>query len=153
MTASRDEVYSILGSVVAVDEAQRTCKVEPLNGDATIYRVRLQASPDQAVGTVHIPKVGSKCIVTWLNKETGYLALIDEVDKTILTIDGQEIELTGKGLSWKKDNVSLKGIFDELIATLKAFQLVTNNGPTVQVMPHIVTRLEKIKSDYSKLIP
>ena len=81
------EMYSIPAKITAVDETARTCDVEPLNGSAEIFDVRLQAQKDGATGFVMIPKVGSIGIVTFINPATGYLALTTDVDKILIDCD------------------------------------------------------------------
>lgn len=87
------EVYSIVCSVVSVDETARTIDAKPINGDAEIFDVRLQSSINSAVGLVTIPKVDSFVIVTFINKLTGYVALCTEIDKIL--IDTPEIIING----------------------------------------------------------
>jgi hypothetical protein len=87
------EVYSIVCSVVSVDESMRTIDAKPINGDAEIFDVRLQSSINSAVGVVLIPKVNSFVVVTFLNKLTGYVALCTEIDKIL--IDTPEITING----------------------------------------------------------
>ncbi|CAB4128063.1 hypothetical protein UFOVP105_15 [uncultured Caudovirales phage] len=87
------EVYSIVCSVLSVDETERTIDAKPINGDAEIFGVRLQSSINSAVGVVSIPKVDSFVIVTFLNKLTGYVALCTEIDKIL--IDTPEITING----------------------------------------------------------
>lgn len=95
------EIYSIAIKITAVDETERTCDGEPLNGDAEIFGIRLQSIINGADGFCLIPKVGSVGIVTFINKATGYLALISSVDKMIvksetqIAIDCDEIIFNG----------------------------------------------------------
>lgn len=87
------EVYSIVCSVVSVDETERTIDAKPINGDAEIFGVRLQSSINSKVGFVAIPKKDSFVVVTFLNKLTGYVALCTEIDKIL--IDTPEIIING----------------------------------------------------------
>lgn len=88
-----DEIYSIVGEVINVDETKRTIDVKPANGDGEIYDVRLQSSIDQKVGFVQIPKLNSFVVVTFINNLTGYVALCTEVDKIL--VDCPEVIFNG----------------------------------------------------------
>lgn len=98
---NRDEIYSIVAKVTEVDEDTRTVDVEPLNGDAEIFGVRLQADQESESGVVIIPKVETNVVVTFLNKSTGFVSLVTEVDKihvtseTEITIDCDDITING----------------------------------------------------------
>lgn len=92
-----DEVYSITGVVKNIDPNKGLCDVEPHNGKATILDVRLQANPDEAKGVLIVPKDGSDVIVTFLNQQTGYLALCSEVEKVIIKIGEQSFEANDSG--------------------------------------------------------
>lgn len=78
------ELYSTVCTVTAVDSTERTCDVMPVNGDAKILGVRLQAGLNGTVGFVMLPAVDSQVVVTWLNKTTGYVALMSEVEEVEL---------------------------------------------------------------------
>jgi hypothetical protein len=78
------EVYSTVCTVLEVDANERTCDVRPINGDADVFGVRLQANLAGTVGFVMLPTVGSVVVITWLNPTTGYVALMSEVDEVEL---------------------------------------------------------------------
>jgi len=82
-----DQLYSTICKVVSVDRNERSCEVEPVSGDATIPGCRLQASLDLESGFILIPAVDSFVIVTWLNKNAGYVSLCSEVDEIQLRGD------------------------------------------------------------------
>jgi len=136
LSKTNDEMYSLVGKVLSVDEDKRTCDVEPINGDAVINNVRLQADLEGKSGLVLFPKEGSHVVVTFLNKQTGYVALCSEVDK----------------ISFSKNNNDLLEMMKELIGIMKEFQLSTNVGATIKVMPHIVTRLEILENQFKDIL-
>lgn len=152
--ASTNMVVSIIGTVTEVDEGQRTCVLEPLNGDAIVYDVRLQAAIAEATGPVMIPKVGAYGIAVFLGDNNAFLALFHEVEKVLWTVDEQVMEFTKDGLSlsnqqakFAEEQVKLLDTFAALIDTLLQFQLSTNLGPTISVMPQIITLLNQHKVD------
>lgn len=79
---------NVRAKVVAVNEEERTCEVEPLNGDADIPDARLTASidPEMLGGIVFIPKVGSFVIASFLDASDteAYISNFGEVEKVIV---------------------------------------------------------------------
>lgn len=81
------ENYSIVCSVLDCDEAERSVDVQPLNGDAEIFDVRLQSEFNSTAGFCLIPSVGSVVIVTFLNNKTGYVSTFSEIAKVLINCD------------------------------------------------------------------
>lgn len=158
MTMNSDQVYSVVGTVTEVDEAARVCTVQPLNGDAELFDVRLQAELDSEDGLVLIPAVGSWVVVTFLEQNTGYVAATGKVDKVMWKVEGQKLEFSKSGLSLSSDQATytdqvekMMDTINALIDTLLQFQLATNMGPTVSVMPQVVALLNQHKADFSQV--
>lgn len=156
MIAKADaELYSVVGEVIEVDEAKRFCTVAPLNGDADIFDVRLQAAQELTDGVVLIPKIGSWVIVTFTGPNDGYIAERSQVDKVLWVTEKQTLEFTKAGLRLFSDKAEftteVEALLDTLAAliqTLTEFQLSTNMGPTIAVMPQIVAKLNQHKTDF-----
>lgn len=89
----QEEIYSLVGTVTAVDEDARTIDVQPIDGSAEILDVKLQANISGGAGLVLIPEEDSEVIITFLSKDTAYMALALEVSKVILDCD--EITING----------------------------------------------------------
>ena len=73
-------------TVGSVDEGQQTCNLQPLNGDAEIFDVKLKATLDGLEnGMVVFPKVGSQVIVGLADgtETDAYLLLCSEFDKVV----------------------------------------------------------------------
>ena len=126
---NNDEIFSIVAKVTSIDETERTCDVEPLNGDAEIFGVRLQSDIDGTNGFVMIPTVDSNVIVTFLNNTTGFVSLCSSVEKihvtsnTEITIDCDDITFNGgsnDGLIKINDLVSKINAVENDINTLKS---------------------------------
>lgn len=156
LSKTDDEVYSLVGKVKALDESARTCDVEPLNGDAEIFDVRLQAEQGGDFGAVLFPRVGSWVIVTFLGKSDAYVAATSEVEKVILKIENQQVEFSASGLKMNSASAGLTEQVEKLLDTLDAltdtlmqFQLATNVGPTVAVMPHVIQKITQSKADFA----
>jgi hypothetical protein len=136
LAKSDHEIYSVVGTVESIDEGKRTCDVQPANGDALLYGVRLQAEMDRDDGIVAIPKKGSYVIVTFLNKQTGYVSLTSEIDY-IQVKTSQDLATEVEGLI---------DIIDSLIGILQNFQVLTPMGPSTNVMPQVITQLNQQKT-------
>ncbi len=141
---------SKVGKVVAIDTDKRTCDVEPIDGTAVIFDVRLQAFLNNTEGVVLFPKKGSMVVVTLLSIETGFVSQTSEID--YWQVKKTDVDL-------KKELDKLFDFNSDLIGVLKQFQLMTNRGATVQVMPNVVVDLEKlnqknkaIKKQFAKIL-
>ena len=130
------QLYSSVAEVLAVDRQRRTVDVRPINGDADVLDVRLQALPGGATGMVIYPTVGSDVVITWLNPTTAYVAIMAEIDKASLS----------------NATVSAADLIGELLGILKTFQLATNMGPTVQVMPQVVAQIDLLQTKINQLL-
>lgn len=75
----------LVGTVTAVDKDARTVDVEPINEDAPVLGVNLQANQEAKVGVVQFPRVGSFVAVAML---TGYAAGV-----VVLTEDIESVEV------------------------------------------------------------
>lgn len=136
---NRDEIFSIVAKVTSVDESERTCDVEPLNGDAEIFGVRLQSDIDGTNGFVMIPAVDSNVIVTFLNNTTGFVSLCSSVEKIHvvsnieMTVDCDAITFNGgsnDGLIKINDLVSKINAVENDINTLKSIFSAWVPAPT-----------------------
>lgn len=162
-----DEVYSIAAKVKEINESERTCDVEPLDGAADIFGVRLQSVPDDDKGICVFPKVGSTVVVTFLNKKTGYVALCAEVDKIVGKFgsfeyvqdsNGFEGQLNAQKIKFSGDSFKVDGFFeavsganglksalDELLDTLMSAVITTPSGPGA-FDPGFITAVTALKA-------
>jgi hypothetical protein len=83
-----EEVYSIVCTVTSVDNSNKTCVCEPINGNAELLDVKLMAQNKE--GFLLIPKVNSMIVVTMINKHTGYVAMCSEVSEVQLNGDNYD---------------------------------------------------------------
>lgn len=148
ITATDNEKYSVVGEVIAIDENARTCDVAPINGDATLYGIRLQAEQDSDTGAVLIPEKGAFVIVTFLEKNTGFVSERSRVEKIVWKIGQQELTYTKDGLKLESATSDLKTevgnlitLISDLLTTLTTFTVGTAVGPSVGVMPPTLTDL------------
>lgn len=155
---SNEQVYSVACRVTEVDETLRVCSVEPLNGDAMLYDVRLQAVQEAADGVVIVPAVDSWVVVTFLGDNDGYVAATSTVSKVLWTVEKQTLEYSASGLKLASDQAgyteqveALLDTLGKLIDTLLQFQLSTNMGPTITVMPQVVSALNQHKTAFDQV--
>lgn len=122
--------FSTPGTVQSVDLPNRTIIVEPVDGTALLYDVRLQAVEGGNTGYLVVPKVGSSVVVSFINKTTGYLAQVSEVDHYQVEANGEDLKAI------------LADFLDELLQTV----WLTNMGPTTGMNPDNITHFQAIKS-------
>ncbi len=111
-----EELYSKVCKVNSVDQKQRTCNVTPLDDAADIMDVRLQADMSMTSGLLILPAVGSNVLVSFLNKNVGYVSGWSEIDSIILRDDSDgglvKVEpLTSRLNAVEQDLNSLKTVF------------------------------------------
>lgn len=88
-----EEMYSVVATITSVDEAARTVDIQPIDGSAELFDVKLQANIDGTTGLVQIPTVDSYVVATFLSKDTAFISLCTDVDKIL--IDTEEITING----------------------------------------------------------
>ena len=144
--------FSLVGRVLAIDKDARTCDVEPLNGTAILYDVKLQADENSDNGFLAMPVKNSHVIVTFLNNKTGFVSAFSTLEKFEIVIGGQTFLIDKKGLKLAKQNADLREQLDkmfdlqsDILQLLTTFQLMTNVGVTTNVMPNIIVELQKMK--------
>lgn len=133
------EIYSKPCEVVSVNSSKRTCVVQPFDGSAKIYNVRLQAGEELSKGVFFKPKKGSSVIVSFLSKNFAYVSLFSEIEE--LFIDIEKIVINqgeNKGLVKIADMVST---FNDLITQVNQLQsyisahVHTSNIPGLPTSP------------------
>ena len=146
-------VYSLVGTVIAVNETARTCDIKPLNETAVLFDVRLQANENSDKGLVVFPTKDSEVVVTFLNEKTGFISLFSGFDKAEIVTGGQRVFFDSKGLKLSKENADLREQLDkmfdlqsDILQLLTTFQLMTNVGVTTNVMPNIIADLQQMKA-------
>lgn len=151
----REEVYSKIGKVLSVNETDKTCEVQPIDGGANILGVMICANQS---GKIEIfPKLDSLAIVTFLGKNVAYLGLISEVDKIRITIEQQELLIDSTGVSIagklgvKSQTADLKSAVNELIDFILAIQVITPAGNGT-LLPALVPQLNILKSKFNSFL-
>ena len=76
-----------VGTVTAVDKTARTVDVEPLNEDAPLLGVNLQANQESTVGVVQIPREGSYVMVGYVQDgAAGMVLLCDDIEEAQVVV-------------------------------------------------------------------
>jgi len=83
----QENIYTILGKATGVDEAKRTCNLEPFDETAKRTGCRLQGIISNTNGFVQIPKEDSTIAVTFFDNQKGYVSLFTELEKIIIDTD------------------------------------------------------------------
>lgn len=97
-----EQIYSVVCKVLEVDEKEQTCDCEPLNDDAELFGVRFKANLNNENGLLIVPKVGSNVIVTPINKQTGFVSVVSDIERmeiklNSITLDIDENEVVFNG--------------------------------------------------------
>lgn len=121
-----------VGTVTAVDKEARTVDVQPLNEDAPLLGVNLQANQGSTVGVVQIPRKDSFVMVGYVaDGAAGMVILCDDIEEVQVVI---------------KDTGTASVVVDENGVTMNGGKL----GGMVKV-EDITTRLNLIEKDINKL--
>ncbi len=93
MVETQEITYSCVATVTSIDSEKRLIDVQPNDGAAEIFDVRLQSVVSGTIGLVLWPKIGSEVIVTFLSKEIAYAALYGEIEKVEISIGSMALLL------------------------------------------------------------
>jgi hypothetical protein len=157
LAKNNEEVYSITGKVKDIDQTERTCTVTPLNGDAELFGVRLQAGENGTYGWCLFPKADSIVVVTFLNKQTGYIALCSDVEKVEYKVNAQTITMDTNGLKVEgflkvvSPSSDLKSALNEFIDLLAAAVIVTPAGAG-SFDPSLIANLQLLKAKFNTFL-
>lgn len=90
---SKEKIYSSVCTVISVNEAERTCQLSPVNGDAE-RKGRIQANLSLTEGIYIKPIVGSKVLLTYINNKTGIITSYSEIENIVISIDSTSFEMS-----------------------------------------------------------
>jgi|SRR5690242_8697103 len=143
------ELYSKVCTVDAVDGM--ACDVSPVDGSAPVLDVRLTADFDNDNKYVLVPKVGSKVVVSWFNKDVGFVSMVNEISEILYMNDATVFRVDDKMLL-KNGDENLLQLMQDLVQAMIDEKHMTNVGPTVSLTPDSVTRYEGIKTRFETLL-
>ena len=109
--------HTVVATVKSVDRQELSCDVEPLDGGADMFDVRLRAALDtERGGLVLLPTVGSTVLVSAINDNWNfpYVAMVSEVD--LITVKTQQ--------------ESLKTLLNDFLGAVQQLTVTTPAGPS-----------------------
>jgi hypothetical protein len=115
-------VYSEICKVVSVNNTERTCIVEPINGESNYEDIRLQTKISDTVGLYVKPAVGSTVMVAFYNEHSGYVSQFSEIDSIELKVNNTIVINGG-------DNGGLL-VKQKLVSELQKYSAVLTNLQT-----------------------
>lgn len=133
LARDNDDTGQLQICVVTAVNGNHTIDAQPVTGEAEIYDVKIQSSTIDE-GVLLTPDIGSYVIVGMISNESGYVVSRDVIRDIMIKVQGVDVQQ------------QVKALFDmlsNLIGILKTFQLMTAQGPTSNVMPQVVVKLEQ----------
>ncbi len=118
------EVYSQPCKVISVDKDARTLELEPLNGDAKLYDVRLQSRESGSMGLVFFPKIDSEVIVSFLSQNKCFVSSTQDIEEILLKIDDFELFLDKENFTKSVKNITIDS--ENLEHTTKSAKFTTD---------------------------
>ena len=98
---SRMTSSSFVGKVLAVDQTNYTCDIEPADGGAEFYDVRLKPVIDSSdSGIINIPAIDSYVIVSVMDgdENRAYVSFFSEITSMLIKTNSENsIELKNNG--------------------------------------------------------
>jgi hypothetical protein len=82
-----EELYLKLCTVDSINETERTIECTPVDDSAKLISVDLQAQQENTAGLLIVPKLGSKVLVGYLDKNNAAVLLYTDIDKIILDVE------------------------------------------------------------------
>lgn len=150
--ADQEEIYSVVGKVVSIDTEERTCDVDPLNGDARLLGVRFQASPNGDSGWVIHPGLNSMVVVTFLNKNAGFVSLCSEIDKVEVGISSVSLEMDVDGFKIERNGVNLGDTLSSLIDQIKLLTVTCAAPGSPSTIPVNVAAFDAVKTQLNQVL-
>ena len=162
------QMYSLIAEVKQVDKDQNTIDVQPINGDAEIFDVRLQAGLNASEGKVFYPSIGSQVIVSFLAENLAFVTSYGQLSEAAMRIEDVQFRLDNSGLAIRNQIADLSSemsklfsIVEQVISTVSSMQVVSASpgSPSGLPLPFIVSKmnvekgkLKQVKSSIESLI-
>jgi len=84
----REEFYSRLCLVTAINVTERTCTCAPIDDpDSEIFIVKFQTVINSKLGLFIKPKLNTHVMVTFINQNAGFISLVSEIDEILINCD------------------------------------------------------------------
>lgn len=144
--------YSVMCTVSDINATNGICNCTPIDGSAILTGVKLNANSKD--GFKLIPKNNSVVIVTLINKTTGYVSMVSEVDEIHLNGTNQDGVVKVNSLVNRLNNLessinALKTIFSSWVVVGgdggAALKTLASAWYASQLVPTVKSDLENIK--------
>lgn len=142
----------LLCRVTAVDKAKALCDVEPVNGQAEMFDVRLRAVADgETSGMVIYPKVGSLVLVALIENDynSAFVAMCSEVDEII--INGGSFGGLVNAKELKKELDKTNAVVQAIMQTLTTWVVAPSDGGLALKTAMITALTGKVLGNFTKL--
>lgn len=149
LSKNDDEVYAKVCEVLDVNQDEKTVDVQPIDGTAPIFYVRLQAESETG-GLVVFPKIGSLVLVVFLNKNNAAVVNTSAITNYELKITNCELSIDKDGFLLKKENETLKKIMVDLVTAVKSIQFLVNTTGTAVAQTGQTTTLVNL-ADFTSI--
>lgn len=94
-----EKFYTQICKVISVNETDRTCLIEPVNGDAQ-RTGRIQASVELSNGIYIKPTVSSYVQLAYINKKTGIITKYSSIDSFEIKISDKQLNIDSTEISF-----------------------------------------------------
>lgn len=103
-TWGKDFITVIAAKVVSVDDAEMTCKVDPINDTSTVTINNVLLSAEANDGMVQYPSVDSIVLVAYGVKQQPFIMMFSDIDKCRITIENCDFFIDKNGIKLFGDN-------------------------------------------------
>jgi hypothetical protein len=128
-----------------------SCDCSPVDGAAAINDVRITADFDNENKWVLVPKVGSLVVVSFFNKDLGFVSMVNEVSE-VLYKNGDTVFRVDDKFLFASGEENLLKLMQDLLDAILSEKHMTNSGPTISLTPESVTKYEGIKTRFNNLL-
>lgn len=144
--------HELYGKVCKVDKVNgMSCDCSPVDGSAPINDVRITADFDNEDKWVLVPKVGSVVVVSFFNKDIGYVSMVAEISM-IYYKNGDTVFRVDDKFLFASGEENLLKLMQDLLDAILSEKHMTNSGPTISLTPDSVTKYEGIKTRFNNLL-
>ncbi|RBL88531.1 hypothetical protein [Chitinophaga flava] len=138
------------GIVQSVDDKEDTVAVELLDG-YKIPDVRLKSVIKDGGKILLVPKTGSNVLLARIDGTDDYVVLtVHEVSRVLYKIGNTTMNVDDKGYLFKRENETLRKLFDDLLDAILQMRFTTQSGPTINLVN--ATTFQQIKNRVKNLL-
>jgi len=147
LTKTQDEIYAKIGIFTKVTENTTDgkpylCDVTLLDG-SELHKVRLSVNP--TAGVISVPELNSYVIVSFLNREEAFIAMIANVDYTVIETKNSAGEVSQVVIKNEGDKIAFE------IIGVDNFNVTTKNGSSINIIKEsgndtfVISNTDKIR--------